>query len=173
MGFLFINTTELSALRGLPYIQQSAYMFGIRPYMDRKSFIVGVKRRISYDSLREELYVEPHQGLVSTGSPGREQVRRIIKSLERAGLVEIKSVGKQLILKCLLADTRVSVQNKPDTKPTHQPNTNQTQKKPSTAKGSANPVKNDDITQTAKPDTPHNSVNNYSFFLGEKLKTFW
>ncbi len=38
MGFLFVNTVELSALMGLPYIQQSAYLLGIRPYMDRETF---------------------------------------------------------------------------------------------------------------------------------------
>ncbi|SUQ35601.1 Uncharacterised protein [Legionella maceachernii] len=117
MGFLFFNTCELSALIGLPYIQQSAYLLGIRPYMDRETFLVGVKRRISYQSLSEILYVEPHQGFEYSGSPSRQQLRRIIYALERAGLVEIQSFGKQLILKCLLANSDLSAQNKPDTKP--------------------------------------------------------
>lgn len=128
MGFLFVNTDELSALMGLPYIQQSAYLLGIRPYMDRNTFLVGVKRKISYQQLAEALYVEPHQGFEHSGSPSRPQLRRIIYALERAGLVEIKSIGKQLILKCLLANSDLSAQNKPDTNPTHQPVTNQNDK---------------------------------------------
>ncbi|WP_262337374.1 hypothetical protein [Legionella genomosp. 1] len=72
MDFLFINPQELSALAGLPYVQQVAYLTGIRPYMDRKTLIVGgVKRRISYQSLSEALYVEPHQGITNSGSPSR------------------------------------------------------------------------------------------------------
>jgi hypothetical protein len=119
MSFLFINTQELSALMGLPYVQQSAYLLGIRPYMDSKTFTVGIKRRISYQSLAEALYVEPHQGIQS-GSPSRQQLRRIVKGLERAGLVEIQSFDKHLVLKCLLANSNNSNLNKADTIPTQQ-----------------------------------------------------
>ncbi|HHI5327267.1 TPA: hypothetical protein ACPYPK_000670 [Legionella pneumophila] len=57
MNFLFANAHELAALLELPYIQRVVYLMGIRPYMDRQSCIVGIKRRISYQSLRETLYV--------------------------------------------------------------------------------------------------------------------
>ena len=172
MGFLFVNTEELTALQGLSYIQQVTYLLGIRPYMDRKSFIVGIKRRISYQSLQEMLYVEPHQGVKSAGSPSRQQVRRIIKSLQRAGLLEIKSVGKQLILKCSLANSDISAQNKPDTKPTHQPDTVAKQKKPTTSVDYDDRNQYADISETANADTPHNSEN-YYFFLGKNFKKFW
>src|SRR5690606_32085078 len=119
-----VNSQELSALMGLPHIQQSAYLLGIRPYMDRKTLVVGIKRRISYQSLAEALYVEPHQGFVQSASPSRQQLRRVVYALERAGLVEIQSFDKNLVLKCLLANSNNSVQNKPDTNPTQQPNTN-------------------------------------------------
>lgn len=113
MDFLFINSEELSAMRGLPHSPQLAYLLGLRPFMDRKTFMVGIKRRISYQSLSEALYVEPHQGIQS-GSPSREQLRRVIKGLERAGLVRVQSSDRHLILKCVLADARYSVQNKAD-----------------------------------------------------------
>lgn len=129
MGFLFVTTNELSALMGLPYIQQSTYLLGIRPYMDRETFLVGVKRKISYQQLAEALYIEPHQGFQQSGSPSRQQLRRIIYALERAGLIKIESIGMNLIVKCLLADTDISVQNKPDTNPTQQPDTNPNIKK--------------------------------------------
>ena len=172
MGFLFINTCELSALMGLPYIQQSAYLLGIRPYMDRETFLVGVKRRISYQSLSEVLYVEPHQGFEHSGSPTRQQLRRIIYALERAGLIEIQSIGKQLILKCLLADSDLSTQNKPDTNPTHQPDTNWTNKNFSKSVDYNKNLKKPDTTQNLKPDTPHNSKDHF-IYLGQQFEKFW
>lgn len=173
MDFLFINTQELSALAGLPYVQQIAYLTGIRPYMDRKTFIVGgVKRRISYQSLSEALYVEPHQGITNSGSPSRQQLRRIIKGLEKAGLIEIQSTDMYLILKCRLANSDKSDQNKPDTNPTQQ-------------SGIVNKTKNADISEDygqqsekpntgeiAKPDTPHNSDQDL-VCLGEQFEKFW
>lgn len=172
MGFLFVNTYELSALMGLPYIQQSAYLLGIRPYMDRETFLVGVKRRISYQSLSEVLYVEPHQGFEYSGSPSRQQLRRIIYALERAGLIEIQSFGKQLILKCLLADSDLSVQNKPDTNPTHQPNTNPNNKNFSKSVDYNKNPKKPDTTQNLKPDTPHNSKDHF-IYLRQQFEKFW
>lgn len=97
MDFLFINTQELSALMDLPLIQRVIYIMGLRPYMDRQTCIVGIKRRNSYQSLREILYVAPIAG-VKTGSPSRQQVKRAFKSLERAGLIVIQSTNKNLIL---------------------------------------------------------------------------
>lgn len=172
MGFLFFNTCELSALIGLPYIQQSAYLLGIRPYMDRETFLVGVKRRISYQSLSEILYVEPHQGFEYSGSPSRQQLRRIIYALERAGLVEIQSFGKQLILKCLLANSGLSVQNKPDTNPTHQHNTNPHDKNNSQSLGYGKNYQKPNTVQNIKPDIPHNSKDMY-VCVQQQFQKFW
>lgn len=55
MDFL-LNQSELAALDGLPHLQQLAYLKGIRPYMDVKTGIVGIKRRISHQSISEQLY---------------------------------------------------------------------------------------------------------------------
>jgi hypothetical protein len=60
-GYLKTTSQELSALMGLPYLQQVTYLLGIRPYMDATTSLVGIKRGISYQSLAETLYVEPHQ----------------------------------------------------------------------------------------------------------------
>ncbi|AMP94044.1 hypothetical protein [Legionella pneumophila] len=106
-----INGDELEAMCGLPHIQQLAYLRGIRPYMDVKTGTVGIKRRISHQSISEQLYVEPHQGIKSQ-SFSRDQVRRAVYGLARAGLIEIQSDGMQLILKCPLASSDYSVQNK-------------------------------------------------------------
>ena len=112
-NFLFVNSEELSALMELPHIQRVAYLMAIRPYMDRKTLIVGIKRRISYQSIRETLYVGPIAG-VKTGAPSIQQVRRTVKSLERAGLISIHSTQKHLVLKCILAEMHFSDQNKAD-----------------------------------------------------------
>lgn len=172
MGFLFVNTHELSALMGLPYIQQLAYLLGIRPYMDRETFLVGVKRGISYQSLAEALYVEPHQGFESSGSPSRPQLRRIINALERAGLIEIQSVGKRLILKCLLANSDYSVQNKLGTNQSHQPVTNQQVKKNDKSASYGENFQKPIIGKNVKPDTPHNSDQDL-VCLGEQFEKFW
>ncbi|AWN73454.1 hypothetical protein LEAN103870_19935 [Legionella anisa] len=123
MHFLFVNAQELEALMELPYIQRLAYLMGIRPYMDRETHIVGIKRRISYQSLREALYVAPIAG-VKTGSPSQQQVKRAVKSLERAGLIEIKSTTRHLILKCLLAEGHQSFPKQADPRPNPLADTN-------------------------------------------------
>ncbi|MFO2972856.1 hypothetical protein SCO12_15665 [Legionella pneumophila serogroup 10] len=55
MDFI-INENELGRLCGLPHIQQLTYLRGIRPYMDIKTGIAGIKRRISHQSISEQLY---------------------------------------------------------------------------------------------------------------------
>ncbi|BCA94322.1 protein LvrA [Legionella antarctica] len=113
MDFLFVTTYELDALREIPLMQRVVYLMGIRPYMDRKTFMVGIKRKISYQSLRETLYVAPIKG-VKTGCPSHQQMKRVIKSLARQDIIEICSTSKNLIVKCLLANPHepVDIENK-------------------------------------------------------------
>lgn len=108
---MLINHAELEAMSGLLHIQQLAYLKGIRPYMDVKTGITGIKRRISYQSISEQLYIEPHQGIKSQNFSS-DQVRRAVYGLVRAGLIEVQSDGMQLILKCPLASTDYFIQNK-------------------------------------------------------------
>lgn len=61
MKYMKVTDEELSALRGLPHLQQLLYLTGIKPYVDYRTGIVGISRGISYQSLAEELYIEPHQ----------------------------------------------------------------------------------------------------------------
>ncbi|HFS5637780.1 TPA: hypothetical protein ACH0PD_000205 [Legionella pneumophila] len=170
--YFTVNDNELDALCGLSYIQQITYLRGIRPYMDRNTHIVGIKRRISYQSLAEVLYIEPHQGIKESGSPSRQQIRRAIKGLERSGLISIQSFDKHLILKCLLADISYSVQNKPDTNPTQQADT-----KPhaellvNTGVFEGEEVKAD-TEKILKADTPQIKENNYIYLL-QRFDHFW
>ena len=63
-----INGDELTVLSGLPHLQQLVYFRGIRPYMDVKTGIVGIKRGISLQSIAEQLYIEPCPGIKSENS---------------------------------------------------------------------------------------------------------
>ena len=108
MEYLKINYEEVSALRGLPHMQQLLYLCGIKPFVDYRTGIIGIKRKISYQSLSEVLYVEPHSGIQS-GSPSKSQLRRALKGLERAGVINIQSDDYSLILQCLFVSTGHSV----------------------------------------------------------------
>lgn len=118
MDFM-MTENELSALCGLPHAQQLAYIRGIRPYMDVQTGLVGIKRGISYQSIAEQLYVEPHQGIKSE-SFSRAQVRRALSALGREGLITPQSQPLKLILKCELATMGYSVQNKVVSNPSQQ-----------------------------------------------------
>jgi hypothetical protein len=115
MDFM-INGEELEALYGLPHAQQLAYLRGIRPYMDVKTGIVGVKRRVSLQSIAEQLYIEPHKGIKGE-KYSRAQVRRALSALERVGLIRLQSEELQLILKCNLATLGYFAKNKVVTNP--------------------------------------------------------
>ncbi|WP_131794033.1 hypothetical protein [Fluoribacter gormanii] len=111
-----LNSEELEALYGLPHAQQLTYLRGIRPYMDVKTGLVGVKRRISLQSLAEELYIQPHQG-VKGEKYSRAQARRALSALERVGLITLQSEDLQLILQCNLATLGYFAKNKAVTNP--------------------------------------------------------
>lgn len=169
MDFL-INDKELSGLCGLPHIQQLTYLRGIRPYMDVLTGIVGVKRGISYQSISEQLYVEPHSGIKSV-SYSRAQLRRALSGLERAGLIEIQSEGLRLILKCPAATLGYSVQNKAVTNPSQQAVLFETQKTLEN-KGEKAPESNKaDTAKSAKADIPLKE-DNY-IYLFSHFEKFW
>lgn len=143
MDFLFVTTYELDALSEIPLMQRVVYLMGIRPYMDRKTFIVGIKRKISYQSLRETLYVAPIKG-VKTGCPSHQQMKRVIKSLARQGIIEIRSTTKNLIVKCLLANPYEPVEIKNEFQSENSPPTHVEQNQPA-------PPKNLESMKTGKP----------------------
>lgn len=167
----FINKNELAALCGLPHIQQLAYLRGIRPYMDVKTGVVGVKRRISHQSIAEQLYIEPHQGIKSQ-SWSRDQIRRAVAGLARVGVVAVQSEGLHLILKCQLATLGYSVQNKaainPPCKATRNPpeldleNTGLLESEPSKV----------NLGNPPKAATPLKEDNYYIYLLSQ-FEKFW
>lgn len=171
MSFLFANAHELAALMELPYIQRLTYLMGIRPYMDRQTCIVGIKRRISYQSLRETLYVGPIAG-VKTGSPSLQQMKRAVKSLERAGLVIIQSTEKHLILKCVLAELDKSDFKKAVPRPNLNPDIELKNLEVVKSDSDGHIGRKADRTETTQADPPHKSEVKY-IFLYEKFEKFW
>ena len=115
-----LNKTELQFLAGKRYILRALYIFGIRQYMDYKTGITGIKRRISWQSLREELYVDPQPGIKDSGNPTESKVRRAAEQLEKEGIIHKILHPHHLIFECVLATRDKSVQKKADIKPTLQ-----------------------------------------------------
>jgi hypothetical protein len=169
MDFI-VNENEMAALCGLPHIQQLAYFRGIRPYMNVKTGVVGIERGISYQSIAEQLYIEPHQGIKSV-SFSRAQTRRAIAGLERAGLIQFQSEGYQLILKCLLATRDYFVQKKAVTKASQQGITPKHQEVLENSSHSEFETIKADIAESVKADIPHKE-NNY-LYLFKQFEKFW
>ena len=163
-----INNEELNAITGLPHIQQLVYIRGIKPYMDNKTGLVGIKRGISLQSIAEQLYVEPHQGIKSI-SYSRAHIRRALANLEKIGLIDLQSHHLKLILKCNLATLHYSVQNKVVTNPSQQVVPTLSTQVDEFNKNLSVSNQKPNIAKTAKADTPLKD-NNYIYLLFEK---FW
>ena len=120
MADMRIGDDERQALAGLPYAAQLLYLMGLRPHMDYGSGIVGHARRISWQMLREVLYVEPHKGVPDAGTPSLGKTRRALDWLIREGLVEdlgSKQRGEAIVFRLPLATTDSSEQKKPGKNP--------------------------------------------------------
>lgn len=165
-----INGDELEAMCGLSHIQQLAYLRGIRPYMDVKTGLVGIKRRISYQSISEQLYVEPHQGIKSQRF-SRDQVRRAVSGLARIGIIEVQSEGMQLILKCPLATRAFSVQNKAAINPPEKATTNPHEKSFVDTGFSQSEAMKADTVEVPKAAIPLKE-DNYIYLLSQ-FEKFW
>ncbi|CZJ91260.1 Uncharacterised protein [Legionella pneumophila] len=169
MDFI-INENELGRLCGLPHIQQLTYLRGIRPYMDIKTGIAGIKRRISHQSISEQLYVEPHQG-IKCQNFSRDQVRRAVSGLVRAGLIEVQSEGMHLILKCLLASPHYSVQNKAAINPPQKAAIKPRGEYPENTGLSEVELAKADTVEPPKAAIPHKD--NYYIYLLSQFEKFW
>lgn len=171
MEFL-INEDELEALSGLIHFHQLTYLRGIRPYMDLQTGLVGIKRGISYQSIAEQLYVEPHPGF-STASYSRAQVKRALSSLERVGLISFQSDPLKLILSCPLATLGYFVQNKAVPKPSQYPVLFGYSQSIENKEFLENTHRKAVLLKEAQAVPPLNSNNNYIFLLGQHFKKFW
>jgi hypothetical protein len=106
------NDDEDAALLGLPLLARVLYLQGLRRHMDYATGLVGAKRKVCYQGLREVAFVEPVTGRQDAGSPSIKSVRVAIQQLIKAGLIESKGTDKQLIFYCPMADLDQSDQKK-------------------------------------------------------------
>ncbi len=171
MDFL-INSNELEALYGLSHIQQLVYLRGIRPFMDIKTGLAGIKRGISHQSIAEELYIETIPGCKGAMN-SRMQIRRAIAALERAGVVKIESQGFQLILKCNLATRDFYAKKKADIRPTQQDDISKNQEGLGTTRFKRAMTQETDRGESPQADTPHIKDNYLYIFLQQKFEQFW
>lgn len=133
------NEQEEELLSGLPLAAQVLYLRGLRRYMDYGTGCVGDGRRISWQALREALYVESHQGERGAGLPTLAKTRRLMQRLIQAGLVEdigSKQRGEAIIFFLPEADRDDQASKKPGMKPARNrqglPGTDRDEKKPTT-----------------------------------------
>ncbi|MCW8452974.1 hypothetical protein OQJ18_01775 [Fluoribacter dumoffii] len=166
-----INQNELAALCGLPHIQQLTYLRGIRPYMDVKTGLVGAKRRISHQSISEQLYIEPHPGIKSQ-SFSRDQVRRAIAGLVRAGALVVHSEDMHLILKCGLATLGYSAQKKAAINPPQKATINSPEQILVDTGLSVVKALKADVVEVPKAAIPLNKDNLYIYLLAQ-FEQFW
>ncbi|WP_057384031.1 DnaT-like ssDNA-binding domain-containing protein, partial [Pseudomonas aeruginosa] len=110
-----INDEEREALRGLPVLAREIYVFALRPFIDFATGIVGERRGISWKSIAEELYVEPHQG-IKGGEPSEKELRRALVWLQKVGLVGPNLAERRLIFELPKASRDQSVRKKVGTK---------------------------------------------------------
>ena len=114
---ILLSDAELESLYGLPSLPLRVYVQSIRRRMDIRTGMVGVSYRISYQAIKEDIYVEPVPGV--KGEPvSTDQLFRAVRVLERAGLIAIRSVmaSKKLVFQCILAVTNSHAQNQAATR---------------------------------------------------------
>lgn len=157
---VWISQYEQTALYGLPHIQQLLYCLAIRPFMDYNTCIVGLRRGISYQSLSEALFVEPHPGYRHV-TFSQTQIRRAVAHLEKVGLLEIRSTSRKLIFFCPLAARDKSARKKADSKPTGKTDTLKILHNETITHSQTIPALKAGTPKTAKADTPQKSNNHY------------
>lgn len=150
-----ISPSEKKVLYGLRPFLVKLYILVFREFMDYKTGIVGLKRRISLDAIAQEMYVENEQGIPrsQTGKPHTSKIRRSIEQLKKVGLLQPVSKELPLVFKCLLAERDYSVQNTPDAITDAKLGAPQTYVKPITTGYTGNEITQADTQADAQADT--------------------
>ncbi|WP_282361430.1 DnaT-like ssDNA-binding domain-containing protein [Pseudomonas sp. PS01300] len=81
-----INDAEWGALADEPADVFKLYC-AIRRFMDYRTGVSGVVRRLSEQMFREELYIAPTRGRHESGSPTRQKVRSLVDRLISIGVI--------------------------------------------------------------------------------------
>lgn len=108
---VMLNAYELAALAGLPSLAVVAYVLAIRPWMDYRTGLCGIARGISWQSIREAVEVEGHQGMPRQTFT-EAQCRRAVAHLEKRGLLTRRSTDAALVFRANLATRDNGVEKK-------------------------------------------------------------
>lgn len=121
MPAVILTEEELDALAGLPHPCIVLYI-ALRRRMDGATGIVGAPHLVSWQALKEAVYVEPRPG-VGCYSPTRWTLLRLAQWLVKAGLAEMRSnaAQHQLIVHLKKAPVRSLVQKEPARNPHQNP----------------------------------------------------
>ena len=172
---ILINENEFEAFEGLSHLAVMIYIKAIRPYMDYKTGITGWKRGISYQSIKEEVYVEPIAGRHTnkSGSHTKSAIRNAIKELIKSGLLQLIPAGKKLVFSLVLAVSDNSDQNRNDIGTTQGNDTGTTQANAALLNELAELKQTmSDILKNSRNDTPPVSgKNNITTTTNYNLKT--
>lgn len=117
MASIKLNQSELDALAGLGHAAFRLYVAAIRPRMDFTTGYVGRRVGISWQALREWMYVEPRPG-VKAVTHTESMVRRLVKQLVKNGLLREIGDRFRIAFSCPLADKGSFAQKKADRGPT-------------------------------------------------------
>lgn len=117
-----INDAEWGALADEPADVFKLYC-AIRRFMDYRTGVSGVVRRLSEQMFREELYIAPTRGRHESGSPTRQKVRSLVDRLISIGAITPKG---PLVFQLPHADwdgasKRSATDEQPDQQPDQQP----------------------------------------------------
>jgi hypothetical protein len=165
MPNILLNEAELDRFYGLNEFDVKLYLC-IRKYMDGGTQITGVKRGISWQSLSEEMWIQPEKGSTGpSGSPTKKKLRCSVQRLVRKGLLSVLSDEKQLIFKCNLAPMGQSVQNMKGRGRAHVNGTPENQETPKNIGYFENSEEMNGIPQNAKNGTPLiSNINNHTTY---------
>lgn len=103
MASIKLNQAELDALSGLSHPAFRLYVAAIRPRMDYATGLVGKRVGISWQALREWMYVEARPG-VKAVTHTESTVRRLVKQLVKHGLLREIGDRFRIAFACPLAD---------------------------------------------------------------------
>lgn len=106
-----LTIAELQALAGAGADAVNVYVMGIRPRMDYRTGVVGRTVAISYQAIKEWTERHARPG-VRFFAYSRDQIRRLVDQLVNLGLVRKEGGHRELVLRCLLADTDNCAQKK-------------------------------------------------------------
>lgn len=97
-----LNSNEISALHGLPYVAQLSYI-QLKTQMDNNG-LIGAEGPIRWTELSRALWVKPRQGERNSGTPNPNSLRvRVIQQLVSNGLISIiKTEKNEKTLRCVL-----------------------------------------------------------------------